>query len=297
MNKLNWVKLTPWLYLAFPLVLMGLFFFLPLLWAFIMSCLDFTDLTAPRFVGLSNYTHLLQMPLFWQSLSNTFVLMLLVLPMMVIIPIPMAILANQPIKGIQFFRVVLYFPVIVSVVVAAIIWKWLYADKGLINALLSNLGINSIEWLVSPDWVLIAIANMIVWKGAAYYMMMYLASLQSLNTELYEAAEVDGANAIEKHKAITLPHLKTTMALVAIVCSIGVLKVFGEIYVMTQGGPIQSSTTLVYTIYEKAFGELDLGLACAFGFVLMLIILAFSAAQLYGFYFKAEGDARYAAQV
>lgn len=262
-----------------------------------MSCLDFTDLSSPRFVGLKNYASLLQMPLFWQSMGNTFWLMLFVLPMMVILPIPMAILANQKLKGIQIFRLVLYFPVIISVVVAAIIWKWLYAEKGLINAILQAVHIAPVEWLVSTDWVLLAIANMIVWKGAAYYMMMYLGSLQSLNTELYEAASVDGASALEQHKAITLPHLKTTMALVAIVCSIGVLKVFGEIYVMTQGGPLHSSATLVYTIYDKAFGELDLGMACALGFVLMLIILVFSALQLYGFYFKAEGEARYAAQV
>lgn len=284
-------KLKPWAYMLLPLALLAVFFFLPLLWAFVMSCFDYSDLTAPEFIGFNNYIQLVQSPAFYQSLFNTIILMLWVVPVMVILPIPMALLTNQPVKGQGFFRAAIYFPVVLSPVVAAIIWKWLYAEKGLLNYFVSFLGVAPIHWLVLPGWVLLAIANMVVWKGVAYYMMMYLASLQSVNQELYDAVKVDGASFLQRHWTVTLPHLRSTMSLVAIVTCIGLLKLFGEIYVLTQGGPVRSSTTLVYAIYEQSFGHLNLGFASAMGFVLMLFILLLSAIQFYTVYLKAEKQA------
>lgn len=282
-----------YVYLLLPLGLLLVFFFAPLLWAFWMSCFDYSLLWEPQFIGFENYQHLLVSHEFWQCLWNTLVLALLVVPAMILIPLPIAILTNQSLRGMTLFRAVIYFPVLVSVVVAAIMWKWLYADKGILNYLLSCLGLGPVDWLVSPDWVLLAIALMIIWKGVGYYMMLYLASLQSVNKELYEAATIDGASVLEKHMTVTFPHLKSTMALVAIVSTIGLLKAFGEIYVLTKGGPVGSSTTLVYSIYDTAFGFLDPGKSSALGFILMLILLVLSAVQIYGVYLKDE--ARHAA--
>jgi putative chitobiose transport system permease protein len=281
-----------YVYLALPLSLLLVFFLLPLLWAFWMSCFDYTTLWAPRFIGFDHYSALLHSAEFWQCLKNTVILAFLVVPAMIILPLPIAVLVNQSLRGMALFRAVLYFPVLISAVVAAILWKWLYAEKGLINFALTSVGLPAVDWLVSPDWVLLAIAIMIIWKGLGYYMMLYLASLQSVNQELYEAATVDGANAVQKHWAVTFPHLKSTMALVAIVSTIGLLKAFGEIYVLTKGGPVGSSMTLVYQIYETAFGLLDPGRASALGFVLMLILLALSSLQIYGVYLKDEARSR-----
>lgn len=284
--------LTGYGFLALPLGLLLVFFFAPLLWAFWMSCFDYSHLWQPTFIGLGHYQELLQSSAFWQCVANTAILALLVVPALIIIPLFVAILVNQSLKGVSFFRAVIYFPVVISVVVAAIVWKWLYAEQGLINYLLPLVHIQPVEWLVSPDWVLIAIAIMIIWKGVGYYMMLYLASLQSINKELYEAAIIDGANTLQKHFAITFPHMRTTMGLVAIVSMIGLFKAFGEIYVMSKGGPIGSSTTLVYAIYEVAFGQLDPGKASAYGFVLMLCLLVLSAMQIYGMYLKDEAKAK-----
>ncbi len=167
-----------------------------------------------------------------------------------------------------------------SMVVVGIAWRWLYADDGLINWFLSLFHIGKVGWLVNPDIALYSVMIVVVWKGMAYYMMMYLAHLQSLSQDLYEAAEIDGANLWQKHLNVTLPHLRPTMVMVAIISTIGSLKVFTEIYVMTRGGPVGATKTLVYYIYERAFENLDLGVASAAGIVLMLILLVFSILEM-----------------
>jgi putative chitobiose transport system permease protein len=165
-------------------------------------------------------------------------------------------------------------------VVVGIAWKWLYAYDGLINYGLTLFGLPKTGWLVNPDIALWAVMLVIVWKGLAYYMMMYLAHLQSISQELYQAAEMDGASRFQKHWHITIPALWPTIIMVAIISTIGSLKVFTEIYVMTQGGPVGSTQTLVYQIYEQAFQSLDLGLASAGGLVLMVILIVMSLIQL-----------------
>ena len=161
-----------------------------------------------------------------------------------------------------------------------IAWQWLLDSQGLVNYLLSFVGIQPVGWLVNPDIALWAVAMVIVWRGLGYYMMMYLAQLQTLDKELYQAAEVDGATGWRRHWHITLPHLQPTMAMVAILSTIASLKIFAEIYVMTRGGPAGATRTLVYDLYERAFESLDLGMACAIGVVLMLILLGLSLVQL-----------------
>lgn len=274
-------KQTPYWYLVLPAIFMIGFFFLPLLMAFRISLSDYSHtIYEPAFVGFANYAHLAHSAPFWNSLKNTFVFLLGVVPAMVILPIFLALLLNGKLKGIEIFRSLIYMPVVISMVVVGIAWRWLYADDGLINWFLSLFHIGKVGWLVNPDIALYSVMIVVVWKGMAYYMMMYLAHLQSLSQDLYEAAEIDGASLWQKHWNVTLPHLRPTMVMVAIISTIGSLKVFTEIYVMTRGGPVGATKTLVYYIYERAFENLDLGVASAAGIVLMLILLVFSILEM-----------------
>lgn len=245
-----------------------------------MSVMDFNHhLYRPDYVGLQNYARMFLSPAFWKALINTFFFVLGVVPAMMTLPILMAILLNTRLRGVTVFRVLIYLPVVISIVVAGIAWKWLYARDGLINYGLSLLHLPKLDWLVNPDIALYAVMIVIVWKGLAYYMMMYLAHLQSISPELYEAAEIDGVNSFQKHWYITLPHLRPTIAMVALISMIGSLKIFTEIYVMTRGGPIHATETLVYYIYQRAFEHLDLGLACAAGLFLMLLLVVLALLQ------------------
>ncbi|WP_303675097.1 carbohydrate ABC transporter permease [Vampirovibrio chlorellavorus] len=274
-------KQTPYLYLILPAIFMVSFFFLPLIMAFGISLSDYSrDIYHPSFVGLLNYARLAHSAPFWNALRNTFVFLLGVVPAMVLLPIFLALLLNGKLKGIAIFRSLIYIPVVISMVVVGIAWRWLYADDGLLNWFLSLFHLPKVGWLVSPDIALYSVMIVVVWKGLAYYMMMYLAHLQSLSSDLYEAAEIDGANLWQKHWHVTLPHLQPTMVMVGIISTIGSLKVFTEIYVMTRGGPVGATKTLVYYIYERAFENLDLGIASAAGIVLMLILLAFSLLEM-----------------
>lgn len=278
---------TPYLYLIAPAIFMLAFFFLPLFMAFKISLFDYShSLYTPNFSGLDNYTALATSVPFWNALKNTFAFLVCVVPAMVILPIFLALLLNGKLKGIALFRSLIYLPVVISMVVVGITWRWLYADDGIINWLLSLIheGLPFIPakvgWLVNPDIALYSVMAVIVWKGAAYYMMMYLAHLQSLSNDLYEAADIDGASWWQKQCHVTFPHLRPTMVMVAIITTIGSLKVFTEIYVMTRGGPVNATKTLVYYIYERAFENLDLGLASAAGIVLMLILLGLSIVEM-----------------
>jgi putative chitobiose transport system permease protein len=272
---------TPYLYLILPTLFMVGFFFLPLVMAFGISMSDYShNIYNPAFVGLENYARLTHSAPFWNSLKNTFVFLFGVVPAMVVLPIFLALLVNGKLKGIAVFRSLIYIPVVISMVVVGIAWRWLYADDGLLNWLLSVFHLPKVGWLVSPDIALYSVMIVVVWKGMAYYMMMYLAHLQSLSQDLYEAADIDGANLWQKHWNVTLPHLRPTMVMVGIISTIGSLKVFTEIYVMTRGGPVGATKTLVYYIYERAFENLDLGIASAAGIVLMLILLVFSMLEM-----------------
>ncbi len=270
-------KYVPYLFLAPALIVLAVFFFLPFFESFYISTLDYSnDIYHPEFIGFANYTNLFQSSLFWKTMINTVIYLVLAVPLLVVLPLIIAIVINQKIRLINFYRVSIYLPVVVSIVVAGIAWKWLYADNGILNYLVSLFGIAKIGWLTDPNFALYSVIAVTVWKGLGYYMMIYLAALTSVPNDLYEAADIDGANLWQKHLAVTIPHLLPAIALVCIISSISAMKVFVEIYVMTQGGPLNSSMTVVYYIYQKAFENLDLGYASACGVVLMLIIMAIS---------------------
>jgi len=274
-------KYIPYLFLAPALLLLIVFFFIPFFESFYISLLNYSnDIYHPEFIGLINYTNLFHSSLFWKTMWNTIIYLVVAVPLLVVLPLIIAIVINQKLKFINFYRVSIYLPVVVSIVVAGIAWKWLYADNGILNYFVSFLGLSKIGWLTDPKYAIYSVIAVTVWKGLGYYMMIYLAALTSVPTDLYEAADIDGANLLQKHFAVTIPHLLPAIALVSIISTISAMKVFVEIYVMTQGGPLNSSMTVVYYIYQKAFENLDLGYASACGVILMIIIMAISVLNI-----------------
>ena len=270
-------KYAPYLFLIPAGVLLVIFFFIPFFHTLILSFQDYeNDIYNAVYVGFANYIKLFHNPIFYKVLWNTFLYLFVAVPILAILPLFLAILLNQSIKGITLYKILIYLPVIVSIVVAAIAFKWLYADQGILNYIVNLLGFNSIGWLTDPKWALYSVIIVTIWKGIGYYMMIYLAALMSVPKELYEACDIDGANFLTKHLTVTIPHIMPTIALVVTISSISAMKVFAEIYVMTKGGPLNSSKTIVYYIYERAFENLDLGYASAMAVVLLLIVMVFS---------------------
>ncbi len=275
-------QLTPYFFLLPALLVLGLTVFYPAIQAFYLSFTRYDLIDAPQWIGVANFRRLWADPIFWQTLQNTILYLVCVVPILVIAPLGLAILVNQKLRGIRWFRVAYYTPVIISMVVAGIAWKWLYADNGLLNQFLkfSGLSIEGIPWLTSPDWSIFSVMVVTVWKGLGYYMVIYLAGLQSIPEDLYEAAAIDGSDGFSKHWDITIPLMRPYLFLVAVISAISATKVFEEIYIMTQGGPLNSSKTLVYYVYEQAFQSLEISYACTIGLVMFMMILALSVLRL-----------------
>ena len=267
------------------------FFFIPFFQTFGLSFFDYSSsIYHPEFSGIDNYIKLFKEPVFYKVMLNTFMYLIIAVPFLVIFPLFLAVLINQKIRGITLYKILLYLPVIVSIVVAAIAFKWLYATQGILNYILTLFHLEPIGWLVDTKWALFSVAAVTVWKGIGYYMMIYLASLMSVPQDLYEACDIDGANFLTKHLTVTIPHIMPTIALVATISTISAMKVFAEIYVMTKGGPLNSTKTIVYYIYERAFENLDLGYASALAVILLAVVMAFSLINILCFEKNKYGD-------
>ncbi|MGF1571047.1 MAG: carbohydrate ABC transporter permease [Nodosilinea sp.] len=266
------------------LAALGISVFWPALRAFYLSFTTFgVDLTTPpTWVGGDNFTKLMADPVFWQTIRNTLVYLLGVVPVLTIVPLLLAILVNRALPGMHWLRVAYYSPVVVSMVVAGIAWRWLYAENGLFNQVLMGMGMTAkgVPWLTSPALALLSVMGVTIWKGLGYYMVIYLAGLQGIPADLYEAAALDGADGWRRHWDITLPLMRPYLLLVGVISAIAATKVFEEVYIMTQGGPRNSSKTVVYYIYEQAFEKLEISYACTMGLVLFLVILVLSAIRL-----------------
>jgi putative chitobiose transport system permease protein len=276
-------SLTPYLFLAPALIVLALTVFWPALQAFYLSFTRFEyDLTQPpAWIGFANFQKLWRDPVFWKTLGNTVLYLVCVVPLLVTLSLGLAILVNQNLKGIRWFRTAYYTPVVISMVVAGIAWKWLYASNGLLNQGLQILGFSEgIPWLTSPDLSLFSVMAVTVWKGLGYYMVIYLAGLQGIPADLYEAAAIDGSDGLQKHWDITIPLMRPYLFLVAVISSISATKVFEEIFIMTKGEPLNSSKTVVYYLYERAFQDLEMSYACAIGLVLFLMIFGLSILNL-----------------
>ncbi|MGB3312388.1 MAG: sugar ABC transporter permease [Nodosilinea sp.] len=277
-------RAIPYLFLLPALAALGISVFWPALRAFYLSFTTFgVDLTAaPTWVGTANLQRLMGDPIFWQTVRNTLVYLAGVVPILTFAPLGLAILVNRQLRGIHWLRVAYYSPVVVSMVVAGIAWRWLYAETGLFNQVLKSLGLteNGVPWLTSPALALFSVMVVTVWKGLGYYMVIYLAGLQGIPQDLYEAAALDGSDGWRRHWDITLPLMRPYLVLVGVISAIAATKVFEEVYIMTQGGPRHSSKTVVYYIYEQAFQKLEISYACTLGLALFLVILALSALRL-----------------
>lgn len=376
--------LTPYLFLLPAIIILGFAVFLPSLQAFFFSFTRY-DLIQPfEWIGLDNFQRLWRDDIFQKVLINTLLYLITVVPILVFLPLGLAILVNRKIRGVNWFRMLFYTPVVISMVVAGIAWKSLYTSNGLFNQLckqiydlligfhrqwqgsllyrfsvelfaiairiligltivalaiavflmiireiilffshlcqglpqfldylfndfirnliaitvLSLLGIaisrleplavtlflaskTGIPWLTDPQFSLWSVMAVTVWKGLGYYMVIYLAGLQAIDPELYEAAAIDGSQGWLKHWQITLPLMRPYLILVAVISAVAATKVFEEVYIMTQGGPLNSSKTVVYYLYEQAFENLEIGYGCAIGLVLFLGILGLSLLNLY----------------
>ena len=272
---------TAWGFLTPALVLIGLSVLIPAAMALLMSFSQAgLDVSEPlRFVGLANIRRLLADPMFFRVTGTTFLYLLGVVPPIVVGALALAVLVNRQLPGIHWFRGALYTPVLVSIVVAAIAFRWIYAENGLINGWLTALFGGSFEpigFLTSPLLALPSVMLVTLWKGLGYYMVIFLAGLQGISPDLYEAAALDGSEGLRKHLDITLPLLRPYITLVAVISAIAATKVFEEVYLMTQGGPADSTRTLVYYVYDQAFAELEISYACTIGLALFLIVLMLS---------------------
>jgi len=275
---------TPYLFLVPALLVLGLTVFYPALQAFLLSFTRYEfDITQPpRWIGLENFQRLLKDQVFWKTLRNTLTYLVGVVPILVTVPLGLAILVNRTLPGIGWFRAAYYTPVVISMVVAGIAWRWLYAETGLLNQILRGLHLSQegIPWLTSPNWALFSVMVVTVWKGLGYYMVIYLAGLQAIPADLYEAAAIDGSDGWQKHWDITVPLMRPYLYLVGVISAISATKVFEEVYIMTQGGPRSSSKTIVYYVYEQAFQDLEISYACTIGLALFLLILTLSVLRL-----------------
>ncbi len=278
---------SAWLFVLPALIVIGVFFLLPVVAALALSLTDFdiyalADPANTRFVGLRNYAELISTPLFWKALGNTFYFVLVGGPLTVVISLAIALLLQSPLvrlKGV--FRTAFFAPVVTTLVAVALVWRYLYHRRyGLINHVLGVAGIEPVDWLGDPTWAMPAIILLAVWKNFGYTMILFIAGLQAVPDQLYESARIDGAGHWRQFLHITLPMLAPTFLFVGVITMIGYFQLFAEPYVMTQGGPLQSTVSVVYLMYEEGFKWWNMGYASAVAFILFLFMLAGTLVQL-----------------
>jgi multiple sugar transport system permease protein len=279
--------ITITLFLSPALSVLAAFFFVPVLGSFLLSFTDFDiyalgNVEYLRFVGLKNYESLLNDPLFWKALQNTFFFVFVGGPLSVLFSLSTALLLNAkltPWRGM--FRLIYFAPVVTTLVAVAVVWRYLYHPRsGVLNSLLGLFGLPPVDWLGDPTWAMPAIILLAVWKNFGYNMLIFVAGLQNIPDELYEAARIDGAGAWMQFWNITLPQLAPTSLFVGLTTMIGYFQLFAEPYVMTQGGPMNSTLSIVLLMYQHGFRWWSIGYAASIAFVLFAVIFIVSLIQL-----------------
>ncbi|MCB8516829.1 carbohydrate ABC transporter permease, partial [Enterococcus durans] len=270
-----------YLFILVPVSLLLIFGIFPILMALYFSFTDYNIIEPANWIGFANFQKIFQDEFFFVSLRNTLVYTFLYVPLGLIVALGTAILLNKKVKVTNLFRTFFYLPVLCSTVATATIWYWLLNPQyGLLNQLLRLIGIDGPAWLYSSNWAMTAIVIMSVWMTFGGNMMIFLAGLQGINPALYEAADIEGASSWQKFRHITWPQLSKTTFLVTTQLIIGAFQVFDQAYMLTKGGPGNSTITLVYYIYNKGFGGLEMGYASALSFILFLIIFVFSLVNM-----------------
>jgi multiple sugar transport system permease protein len=275
-------RTTGWLFMAPWILAFGLFGLYPFLFSFVISFTDYSPIRpgGAHGVGLANYARALGDPQFWNALGTTAFFVVGTIPFTTALALGLALAVQPAFRGRTLFRVGFFVPSVVSVVVLSLIFKGLYAQDGAVNAFLGALGLPRPSWLLDERTALPAIMAMDVWSASGYYMVIFLAGLQAIPRELYDAASLEGAGPWQRFVGITLPLLRPTLLFVVVVNTVRSLQIFAEVFVMTRGGPLQRTTTVVYYLYEEAFYRFNLGYASAVAYVLFAITLVLAWVQM-----------------
>ena len=272
-------KLTPYLFLTPALLVIAVFVLYPIGAVVYYSFTEYNIMTPPEWVGLRNYQQLFRDDVFWQAMKHSFTY-LLVTPILISLSILLAIVVNRKLPGIQIFRALFFVPVVSGSIAVGIAWRLMWDTNGIINGILLSLGTlkEPIQWLAEPAFTLPIAMALTTWLGLGYYMMIFLAGLQNISDELYDAAEIDGCNAWQKHWHVSIPGLRPQITFVAVISSLAALQVFNEIFTLTGGlgGILNSGVTMVFYLWRKAFRLNQAGMASAIAMVLLVITLVFS---------------------
>jgi len=264
-------------------VLMITFLIIPILLTFGLA---FTNarLISPvpaRFVGFDNFIRLFENETFWRSLLNTLVFTIVIVPVQSGLALALALLVNARVRGTNFFRTVYFLPVVTSMVVVSMLWLFIYQPNGLLNSILAQVGIQGPDWLGDPNWALFSIIMMSIWQAVGFHMIIWLSGLQTIPGELYEAASLDGASGWQQFAHVTWPGLRQTAVFILITITISAFSLFTQVNIMTQGGPVDSTSTLVFLAVRTGFGLQQTGLAAAISLVFFALVLTVSLLQRY----------------
>lgn len=286
MKNKNYIN-AAYFFLAPAISAIFIFFFIPVISAFIISFTDFDiyalgDFSTVRFIGFSNYIKLFDDPLFYTALKNTFYFVIMAGPLSIAVSLGAALLLNSKlVKYKSIFRLSYFIPVVTTLVAVAIVWRFIYHPRfGIMNYLLSLIGIAPIDWLGEPSTAMPAIVLMSIWKNFGYNMIIFIAGLQNIPEDLYEAASIEGAGGWQKFNSITLPMLAPTTLFISIITIIGYFQLFAEPYIMTQGGPLNSTLSIVQFMYQEGFRWWNMGYSASIAFVLFFIIMIGTIIQL-----------------
>jgi multiple sugar transport system permease protein len=266
-------QLAGYVFILPSMLFLAIFVVYPIVSAFYLSFHRYTLLEPPTWLGFDHYRALLDDPRFTKALVNTLLFAVMTVPVGTCLSLLLAALINKPLRGILLYRTAYYLPVVASFVAVSFIWFWLFEPQfGILNQLLQAFGLSGLAWLRDPSTALMSIAILSIWKNAGFNMVIFLAGLQGIPQYLYEAAEIDGASAVQRFRHITIPMLSPTTFFVFVVYFIGALQMFVQSWILTQGGPLDSTLTVVYLIYQNGFENLKMGYACAMSVVLFAFI-------------------------
>ena len=274
---------TPYLFLAPALVLLGIFVLYPIVAVVGFSFTEYDIVRPPVPVGLDNYERLVNDPTFWLALTHS-VVYLIVTPILIVLSIMLAIVVNRALRGIHIYRALYFVPAVSGSIAIGLSWTWLFDRNGFVNSALLTLGVieTPVQWLATPSLVLPIAMLLTIWAGVGYYSVIFLAGLQNIPEELYDAARIDGCSDLQKHRYVSLPGLRPQIVFVAVISSLAALKVFDEIYVLTSrtGGILDSGVTIVFYLWRQAFELGNAGYASAIAIALLAITLVFSIANV-----------------
>jgi len=274
------LRRTGWLMVAPSILHIGLWTALPVLATFVLSLTDYNVFDAPKFIGLENYVEVFNDPTFRKATWNTVVYTFWTVPVSMAIAVVIAVMLNQKIRFQNWYRAAFFLPQVTATVAIAMVWLWIFnPQQGLLNGALSVVGIPGRSWLADPDWALWAVILVGVWQGIGMKMLIYIAALQNIDESLYEAASIDGASSVRKFFSITLPMLKPATFFVFVISVIGAFQVFDQVYVLTDGGPANSTTMMTYEVYRSAFQNFRMGMASAQSVFLFAFLLVMTLAS------------------